>query len=108
MRKCLCVATVLAYSLLAVSLLAAADKKEVTLKGTITCAKCDLKQSDKCATVIKVNEGGTDVVYWFDSASHKKNHKAICMEPKAGTVTGTVSEKGGKKWITVTKLDFSE
>jgi len=108
MRMCLCIATVLAYSLLAVGQLVAADEKEVTLKGTITCAKCDLKLAEKCATVIKVQENGADVVYWFDSASHKKNHKAICMDPKAGTVTGTVSEKDGKKWIKVTKLDFGD
>jgi hypothetical protein len=101
-------ATVLGFSLVLVSQLVAADEKEVTLKGTITCAKCDLKQSDKCATVIKVQEGGADVVYWFDEASHTKNHKAICMDPKAGTVTGTVSEKDGKKWIKVSKLDFAD
>jgi hypothetical protein len=101
-------ATVLGFSILLVSQLVAAHEKEVTLKGTITCAKCDLQQADKCATVIKVQEGGADVVYWFDPASHAKNHKAICMDPKTGTVTGTVSEKDGKKWIKVTKLDFAD
>jgi len=108
MRTCLCIATVVAYSVLAVGQLVAADEKEVTLKGTVTCAKCDLKQADKCATVIKVHEGDQDVVYWFDSASDKQNHKAVCLEPKAGTVTGTVSEKDGKKWIKVSKLDFGD
>jgi hypothetical protein len=108
MRICLCIASVLGIALSLASHLVAADEKEVTLKGTITCAKCDLKQADKCATVIKVQEGGTDVVYWFDPASHAKNHKSVCMDPKAGTVTGTVSEKDGKKWIKVTKLDFGD
>jgi hypothetical protein len=108
MHRCLYMATVLAFSLVLVSRLVAADEKEVTLKGTITCAKCDLKQADKCATVIKVQEGGADVVYWFDEDSHKKHHKPICMEPKAGTVTGTISEKDGKKWIKVSKLDFGD
>src|SRR5947207_98738 len=76
---------------------ARADDKK-TLKGTITCAKCDLKlidKSGKCATVIKVKEKDKDVVYWFDDASGKKYHGKICTEPKKGEVTGTVSK--GKK-----------
>ena len=85
-----------------------ADDKEKTLKGTITCAKCDLKEADACATVIKVKEDEKDVVYYFDAKSHKKNHKTICQEPKKGSVTGTVSEKDGKKIITVTKIEFDK
>src|SRR5947209_16947018 len=84
----------------------AQEGKEVTLKGTITCAKCDLKQSDKCATVIKVEEDGKDVVYYFDPASGKKNHSKICTSPMPGTVKGTVSEKDGKKVVKVTHVDF--
>jgi len=83
-------------------------KKEVTLKGTITCAKCDLGVESKCATVIKVKEGDKDVVYYFDADAHKKNHGPICKSPKEGTVTGTVSEKDGKKTITVTKVDMKK
>ena len=88
--------------------LAVRADEEKTLKGTITCAKCDLKQADKCHTVIKVKEGDEEVVYWFDDASHKKNHKTICQEPKEGTVTGTVSKKGDKHIVKVTKVEFKE
>ncbi len=85
--------------------LARADEgKEQTLKGTITCAKCDLKLVKKCATVIKVK----DTVYWFDADSHKKNHKAICTTPKEGTVKGTVSEKDGKKWVKVSDIKYND
>jgi hypothetical protein len=97
---------------LAVALVVAAkvsaDEKEVTLKGTITCAKCDLKVEKKCATVIKVSEDGKDVVYYLDDASGKKNHKKICTEAKKGSVTGTVSEKDGKKIVTASKVEFDE
>jgi hypothetical protein len=82
--------------------LAQADDKEQTLKGTITCGKCDLKLVKKCNTVVKVK----DKVYWFDAASNKKYHKDTCMEAKAGTVMGTVSEKEGKKWISVSKVTY--
>jgi hypothetical protein len=83
-----------------------AQDKEVTLKGSITCAKCDLKETKACATVIKVKEKDKDVVYYFDTDSHKKNHGTICKAAMDGTVTGKVSEKDGKHIITVTKVDI--
>jgi hypothetical protein len=82
------------------------DKEEKTLKGTITCAKCDLGLETKCATVVKVKEGDKDVVYYFDAKGDKANHKTICTTPKEGTVTGTVAEKDGKKVVTVSKVEW--
>ncbi len=82
------------------------DKDQKTLTGTITCAKCDLGKESKCATVIKVTEGGKDEIYYFDQKGDKANHGKICKSPKEGTVTGTVSEKDGKKVITVSKVEF--
>ena len=105
----------LAAFVLALSTVAQArpDDKEVTLKGDITCAKCDLKMTDKCATVIKVDKNkkdkdSKDTVYYFDTDSHKKYHGDICKTPKKGSVTGTVSEKDGKKTVKVSKLDYDE
>lgn len=80
----------------------AKDDKEETLKGTITCAKCDLKLATKCHTVIKVG----DKVYWFDEESSKKNHKTICTEAKEGTVVGTVKKEGDKLIVTPSKVEF--
>src|SRR5262249_47722140 len=57
---------------------------DVTLKGTITCAKCDLKKEKECMTVIKVKEGDKDVIYYFDvkdEEAKKKYHKEICQTP---------------------------
>jgi hypothetical protein len=86
-------------------LVQAEEGKEQTLKGTITCAKCDLKLvKDKCHTVVKVK----DTVYWFDPDSSKKYHKPICTEAKEGTVKGTVSTKDGKKWVKVSDVKFNE
>lgn len=76
--------------------------KEETLKGTITCGKCDLKKAEKCHTVVKVG----DKVYWFDEASSKKFHKEICTEAKEGTVVGTVKKDGDKMVVTATKVEF--
>ncbi|HEY1379732.1 MAG TPA: DUF6370 family protein [Gemmataceae bacterium] len=99
-------AVALALAALVATAQARPDKNEKTLTGTITCAKCDLGVEKKCATVIKVNEGGKDVVYYFDQKGDKDNHKKICQTPKEGTVTGTVSEKDGKKIVTVSKVEF--
>jgi hypothetical protein len=84
------------------------EAKEVTLKGTITCAKCDLKEADKCATVIKAKYKGKDVVFYFDPTSGKKHHKAICTTPKEGSVTGAISEEDGKHMIKVSKVEFAD
>ena len=82
--------------------------KDVVLTGKITCAKCDLKLEKDCTTVIVVKQGGKDTVYYFDEKSHKENHDAVCQMGKEGTVTGTLSEKDGKKYISVTKIAFKK
>lgn len=84
---------------------AAPAAKESTMTGTITCAKCGLKTSDTCNTAMTVKEGGKDVVYMFDAESDKAHHEAFCKGSKQGTVTGTVTEKDGKKWVKVSKLE---
>jgi len=82
------------------------DAKKVTLKGKITCAKCDLDVTTDCATVIVVKADKKDVVYYFDPKGHKKHHEAICTSSKKGEVTGVVSEENKKKIITVIDVKF--
>jgi hypothetical protein len=84
----------------------AGGDKAKTLKGKITCAKCDLGVESKCMTVIVTKEDGKDVTYYFDAASHGKNHKTVCQAAKEGSVTGTISEKDGKKIVTAKKVSF--
>ena len=78
--------------------------KEVTVKGSITCAKCDLGKEAKCATVIVDSKDKT--VYYFDPAAHKKNHSTVCTSAADGSVTGTVKTEGEKKIITVKTVKF--
>jgi Family of unknown function (DUF6370) len=83
--------------------------KEVTLKGTITCAKCDLGKEKKCMTVIVAKDKNKkDVIYYLDAKSGKANHGKICNDPTPGTVTGVVTTDGDKKTITATKVTFDE
>jgi hypothetical protein len=86
--------------------------KEVTLKGTILCAKCALHEKGvtKCTTAIKVQENGKDVVYHFDDKGSKEEyHEEVCGgATKEGTVKGTVYEKDGKKYVKPSKVDYAK
>src|ERR1022692_1540487 len=84
--------------------LAQDKKKDVVLKGTITCGKCDLMVDKACATVIVVKVDKKDIVYYFDKDSHKKHHDGVCTEAKKGTVEATIVDDGKKKIISVMKL----
>jgi len=106
-----------AFALLGVVVLLAADadraraqkddKKDVVLKGRITCAKCELGTSGDCATVVVVKDDKKkDVVYFFDKKSNAKYHDDICTGGKAGTVVGTVKDVDQKKIVSVKKLTY--
>jgi Family of unknown function (DUF6370) len=87
------------------------DKKEVTLKGELMCAKCELKVEGvtKCQTVLQVKQGDELVTYYFkDKGSKEEYHESVCGGGrKHATVTGVVTEKNGKKWLTPSKVDVS-
>jgi hypothetical protein len=103
----------LLFALLAVAFLVTAAQaqekgKTVTLKGKITCAKCDLKVANSCHTVIVVDRKGKDVVYYLDKNSPGYTHKEVCQSAKEGTVTGTTHMKGNKHYIKATKVTFND
>ncbi len=87
-----------------------AQDKEVTLKGTLLCAKCVLKEAKKCQTAIQVKEGDKMVTYFFlDKGAQEEYHEAVCGgEKKQGSVTGVVSEKDGKKYIKPKKVVYGK
>lgn len=89
------------------SFVRADDAKEVTLKGTLTCAKCSLHEGTQCQNVLQVKEGDTTTNYYLlDNKLSKDSHSAVCRGSKEGvSVTGVVSEKDGKKWITASKIE---
>lgn len=89
-------------------MVATAYAQEKTIKGKITCAKCDLGKEDKCMTVIVAKEDGKDVIYYFDDKSGKANHGKICKAAMDGEVTGKVEKKGDKNIITTSKVTFTK
>lgn len=79
---------------------------EKTFDGKVCCAKCELGKETKCATVVAVKDGDKEVMYYFDKDSNKKfPHKDYCQGSTEAKVTGKITEKDGKKWITVTKIE---
>jgi uncharacterized protein DUF6370 len=84
-----------------------ADDTSTTLKGTMTCAKCGLHQASKCQSVLQVKDGDNTVTYYIaDSDASKGTHDKVCQGAVENvTITGTVADKDGKKWITPTKIE---
>jgi len=83
----------------------AADK-EVTITGEGKCGKCALHETAKCQNVIQTEENGKTVTYYLaQNATSKDFHENLCKKSEKVTATGTVSEKDGKKILTVSKIE---
>ncbi len=86
-----------------------AEGKTVTITGEGKCAKCALKESDKCQNVIQTKEDGKEVTYYLvQNDVAKKFHKNVCQESKKVTAKGTVKEVDGKKEFTATEIKVAE
>jgi hypothetical protein len=88
---------------------ALAADKEITLHGDAKCAKCALKETAKCQTVIQVTEHGKTVNYYLaanDAA--KKFHENVCHEAKPVTATGTDKVVNGKHEFTASKIELAK
>ena len=80
--------------------------KEVTVKGTAKCAKCSLKEADKCQATLVTKDGDKEVKYFVTGKEGSALHKEICTADKENvTVTGKVTEKDGKKMIAASKVE---
>jgi hypothetical protein len=102
-----------AWAVSSPSLTATADEKpaakEVKLTGTLVCGSCKLNQSKACANVLQVKEKDKTVNYWLsDKGNDEAYHEGVCGggEKKGVTVTGTVTEKDGKKWVKASKVEL--
>jgi hypothetical protein len=80
----------------------------VTLTGKVMCAKCTLKKADakECQDVLVVKDAkGTTAEYYLVKNAVQEKFGHVCTGEKPATVTGTVTEKDGKKWLEATKMD---
>ena len=94
----------------AASLGALPPPSEKTLKGTILCGRCVLKQTKQCNTAIVSIENGRPVTYFFsDRGNQEDYHEEVCGGGrKRGTAIGAVFQKDGKRWITPRKVEYAK
>jgi Family of unknown function (DUF6370) len=87
-----------------------AAAKETTITGNMVCGKCTLHETEKCQNVVQVMEDGKTVNYYLkQNAVSKKEHAAVCHgDTEKVTVTGSVSEKDGKKIVTASKIEVQK
>jgi hypothetical protein len=93
---------------LAVGLASVASAAETSLTGSIMCAKCTLKKADAkdCQDVLVVKDAEGQVKEYYITKNDvftKFGH--TCTGEKPANVTGTVTERNGKTWITATKIE---
>lgn len=81
---------------------------EKTFEGTLVCAKCFLKKADakECQDVLLVTgpDGAKTEYYITKNEVAVKSGEACTLQIKA-KVTGTVSQKDGRTWLTPSKIE---
>jgi hypothetical protein len=81
--------------------------KQRTITGEAKCAKCMLKETAKCQTVIQAEKNGKTVNYYLADNDVAKNfHENVCKEAKKVTATGTVKTVDGKQELTASKIEL--
>jgi hypothetical protein len=83
----------------------AADK---VFEGTLVCAMCGLKKPDAkgCQDVLLVADAsGEKTEYYITKNEVAKEAGEACTRQVKATVTGTVSERDGKSWLTPSKIE---
>ena len=105
MKKLITTAFVLVLVLAAGSVIAE-KSKTVDLEGTLLCAKCSLGQDFKqCTSALVVKKGGEETIYYIVDNDVLEAAGKPCMDQSPAKVSGTVEEKGGKTWVTATKIE---
>ncbi len=93
---------------LALAIAAPAMAADDVFKGTLVCAKCALKKADahECQDVLLVDDanGAKTEYYITKNEVAEKSGEACTLEIKA-TVTGTVSKKDDRVWLTPSKIE---
>ena len=98
----------LVAALLVVSGASARAAADETFEGTLVCAKCYLKRPDakECQDVLLVpSSGGAKTEYYVTKNDVAKKAGEACTAEVKAKVTGTVSQKDGKTWLTPSKIE---
>lgn len=88
-------------------LVAAASTK---IAGEGTCAKCDLKTATACQNAIIVTgaDGKKETILCDANDVSKAFHGKLCKGAEKVTAEGVVTEKDGKKSISLTRIELAK
>jgi len=102
-RRIAWIPVVVAALVLAGAALAGDAPEAVTVEGKLLCAKCSLGEEDfgGCQSVV-VTSGGEKLYLVKNALAEKDGH--VCKSSKQVKVTGTVTDKDGRKWIEATEI----
>ena len=95
-------------AMLAVVLVAPVFADDTVFKGTLVCAQCGLKKADahECQDVLLVEDGkGNTAEYYITKNDVAQKAGEACTLRIPATVTGTLSQKDGKTWLTPSKIE---
>lgn len=81
--------------------LSSVHAEEKTFEGEMSCAKCNLKQAEKCEDTLKVGE----TLYLLEEGGERKTSEHVCSGTAKAKVTGKVEERDGKKFLVVSKIE---
>jgi hypothetical protein len=76
--------------------------------GSLLCAKCSLNKPDahECQDVLIVTDAkGAKAEYYITKNAVAEKAGEACTQEVKATVTGTVSQKDGKTWLTPSKIE---
>jgi hypothetical protein len=76
--------------------------------GSLLCAKCSLNKPDAhdCQDVLIVTDAtGTKTEYYITKNAVAEKAGEACTQEIKATVTGSVSQKDGKTWLTPSKIE---
>jgi hypothetical protein len=96
------------FNLVALAMLSFSLRAEdAKITGEATCAKCTLNLTSSCQAAITVTgaDGKKEVILADQNAVAKGFHKEICQDAVKVNAEGVVTEKDGKKTISLTKIE---
>ena len=76
--------------------------------GSLLCAKCSLQKADahECQDVLIVTDAkGAKTEYYITKNEVAEKAGEACTQEIKATVTGSVSQKDGKTWLTPSKIE---
>lgn len=86
---------------------AAAGDQAINVTGSVMCGHCTLKKPDlkECQDMLVAKDGDKTTEYYLAKNAVLEKFGHVCKGEKKVKASGTVAEKDGKKWLTLTTIE---